>query len=149
MTLPVIEVAGYHTDVGVPVYMYEFVYSADIHKSNRPSFVKTDHGDDVGFMFGGCFWNGRTRIIGNITKEDERVCRTMMSYWASFIRTGTPNGPGLVNWPLYDRQKQEYMELGQAQTVRQNLKKDRVHFATVTLPQRLEQMAAAAAKAAN
>ncbi|XP_047206887.1 carboxylesterase 3 [Girardinichthys multiradiatus] len=149
MTLPVVEVAGYHTDVGVPVYMYEFVYSADIHKSNRPSFVKTDHGDDVGFVFGGCFWNGHIRIIGNITKEDERICRTMMSYWASFIRTGNPNGPGLVNWPLYDRQKQEYMELGQAQTVRQNLKKDRVHFATVTLPQRLEQMAAAAAKAAN
>lgn len=50
--------------VGVPVYMYEFVYRAEIHKHTRPSFVKADHADDVGFMFGGCFWNGRIKIIG-------------------------------------------------------------------------------------
>ncbi|XP_068580163.1 carboxylesterase 3 isoform X3 [Cebidichthys violaceus] len=130
MTLPVVMVAGYHSD--------------------RPSFVKADHGDEVGFMFGGCFWSGHIKIIGNITTEDERVCRTMMSYWGSFTRTGSPNGPGLVVWPQYDRQKQEYLELGLTQTVRQELRKDRVHFTTVVLPQKLEQLAAtAAASAAN
>ncbi|KAM6937431.1 carboxylesterase 3 [Xenentodon cancila] len=144
MTLPMVKVAGYHSDVGAPVYMYEFVYSADIFKSSRPSFVKADHADDVGFMFGGCFWNGPAKLNGNITKEDERLCRTMMSYWANFARTGSPNGPGLVDWPPYDRQKEEYLELGLTQTVKQKLREDRVHFATVTLPQRLGQSAAAA-----
>ncbi|MEQ2200915.1 hypothetical protein XENOCAPTIV_004831, partial [Xenoophorus captivus] len=99
MTLPVVEVAGYHTGQREAVY-------------------------------------------------EKRLLILFISDMSECIPS-TPNGPGLVNWPLYDRQKQEYMELGQAQTVRQNLKKDRVHFATVTLPQRLEQMAAAAAKAAN
>uniref|UniRef100_A0A3Q0S4E3 Carboxylic ester hydrolase n=1 Tax=Amphilophus citrinellus TaxID=61819 RepID=A0A3Q0S4E3_AMPCI len=132
MTLPVVRVAGYHADVGVPVYMYEFVYQAAIHKQNRPSFVKADHADDVGLMF------------GNITKEDERFCRTMMSYWANFVRTGSPNGPGLVSWPPYDRQKQQYMELGLTQTVKEKLKNNRVHFATVTLPQKLQEFEAAA-----
>lgn len=63
----------------------------------------------------------------------------------------SPNGPGLVNWPLYDRQKQEYMELGQNQSVKQKLKKDKVDFVTAILPQMLQQMeaAAAAAKPAN
>lgn len=61
----------------------------------------------------------------------------------------SPNGPSLVSWPQYDRQKQEYMELGLTQEVRQKLKKDRVHFATVTLPQKLEQLAAAAVKPGN
>ncbi|XP_015244406.1 PREDICTED: carboxylesterase 5A-like isoform X1 [Cyprinodon variegatus] len=149
MALPVLNVAGYHTDVGAPVYLYEFVYSTEILRRHRPSFVRADHADDVGFMFGGCFWNGQIRITGNITKEDESFCRTMMSYWGNFIKTGSPNGPGLVNWPLYDRQKQEYMELGQNQTARQKLKEHRLHFFTVTLPQRLQQMAAAAAGAAN
>uniref|UniRef100_A0A3B3UEC6 Carboxylic ester hydrolase n=1 Tax=Poecilia latipinna TaxID=48699 RepID=A0A3B3UEC6_9TELE len=139
MALPTIQVAGYHTDAGAPVYMYEFVYVTDRPTPNRPSFVKADHADDVGFMFGAF----------NCTVEDERFSRTMMSYWGSFARTGSPNGAGLVNWPLYDRQKQEYMELGQTQTVKQKLKKDRVHFITATLPQKLHQMAAAAAKAAN
>ncbi|XP_029289865.1 carboxylesterase 3 isoform X2 [Cottoperca gobio] len=145
MTLPVIKVAGYHSDAGVPVYMYEFVYLSEIYKHNRPCFVKADHADDVGFMFGGCFWNGHIKITGNITKEDEGICRTMMAYWSNFTRTGSPNGPGHVTWPQYDRQKQEYMELGLMQTVKQKLKKDRVHFATVILPQQLEQLAAAVA----
>nr|XP_040018493.1 carboxylesterase 5A-like isoform X1 [Gasterosteus aculeatus aculeatus] len=145
MTLPVLNVAGYHSDAGIPVYMYEFVYSADIHKSNRPSFVKADHADDVGFVFGACFWSGHIQITGIITAEDERLCRTMMSYWGSFTRTGSPNGPGLVAWPPYDRRNQEYLELGSMQTVRQKLKEDKVHFATVILPQKLQQLAAAAA----
>ncbi|XP_056242894.1 carboxylesterase 3 [Seriola aureovittata] len=149
MTLPVVKVAGYHLDAGIPVYMYEFVYRAEIHKDTRPSFVKADHADDVGFVFGGCFWNGHIRIIGNITKDDERLCRTMMSYWANFARTGSPDGPGLVSWPQYSRQQQEYMELGLTQTVKQKLKKDRVQFATVTLPQKLQQLAAAAAISGN
>uniref|UniRef100_A0A8P4G5B1 Carboxylic ester hydrolase n=1 Tax=Dicentrarchus labrax TaxID=13489 RepID=A0A8P4G5B1_DICLA len=149
MTLPVVKVAGYHSDAGVPVYMYEFVHRAEIHRHTRPSFVKADHADDVGFMFGGCFWNGHIKIIGNITKEDERLCRTMMAYWANFARAGSPNGPSVVSWPQYDRQKQEYMELGLTQTVRQKLKEDRVHFATVTLPQKLQQLAATAAKPGN
>ncbi|TMS05432.1 Fatty acyl-CoA hydrolase precursor, medium chain [Larimichthys crocea] len=144
MTLPVVKVAGYHSDAGAPVYMYEFVHRAEIHKHTRPSFVKADHADDVGFMFGGCFWNAHIKIIGNITKEDERLCRTMMAYWANFARTGSPNGPDLLNWPQYDKQKQEYIELGLTQTVKQKLKEDRVHFATVVLPQKLEQFAAAA-----
>uniref|UniRef100_UPI0037E92D00 carboxylesterase 3 n=1 Tax=Semicossyphus pulcher TaxID=241346 RepID=UPI0037E92D00 len=142
MTLPVVKVAGYHADLGVPVYMYEFVYRAEIHKDTRPSFVKADHADDVGFMFGGCFWNGHIKITGNITKEDESLCRTMMAYWANFVRTGSPDGPNLVSWPQYDRLKQDYMELGLMQTVKQKLKEDRVHFATVTLPQKLKELAA-------
>uniref|UniRef100_A0A7N6F5R1 Carboxylic ester hydrolase n=1 Tax=Anabas testudineus TaxID=64144 RepID=A0A7N6F5R1_ANATE len=149
MTLPVVKVAAYHSDAGVPVYMYEFIYSAELHKHKRPSFVKADHADDVGFMFGGCFWNGHIKIIGNITKDDEKFCRTMMAYWGNFARTGSPSGPGLVSWPQYDKQKQEYMELGLTQTVKQKLKKDRVHFATVDLPQKLQRLAAAAAKAGN
>ncbi|XP_028286767.1 carboxylesterase 3 isoform X2 [Parambassis ranga] len=148
MTLPAIKVAGYHADAGVPVYLYEFVYRAEIHKHSRPSFVKADHADDVGLMFGGCFWNGHIKIIGNITREDDRFCRTMMAYWANFARNGSPNGPGLVSWPQYNRQKQEYMELGLTPNVKQKLRSDRVHFSTVTLPQKLEQLAAAA-KAVN
>ncbi|XP_068168271.1 fatty acyl-CoA hydrolase precursor, medium chain-like [Antennarius striatus] len=148
MTLPILSVAGYHSDTGVPVYLYEYVYRAEMHKHTRPSFVKADHADDVGFVFGACFWNGHVKILGNITQDDEQFCRTMMAYWASFARSGSPNGPGLVSWPQYDKQKQEYMELGLTPTVRQNLRGDKVHFANVVLPQRLQQLAAAAAAAA-
>ncbi|KAM9754847.1 carboxylesterase 3 [Menidia menidia] len=144
MTLPVVEVAGYHAGVGAPVFLYEFVYSSALHRAHRPGFVRADHADDVGFMFGGAFWEGDTRVIGNITSEDEAFSRTMMSYWGNFVRSGSPNGPGLVRWPRYDLQKQEYMELDASPLVKQKLRKDRVHFATVVLPQRLKEMEAEA-----
>lgn len=149
MTLPVVGVAGYLSDAAVPVYLYEFAYRAEVHKDTRPSFVKADHADEVGFMFGACFWTGNIKVIGNSTKEEEELCRTMMGYWANFARTGSPNGSGLPSWPQYDRKKQQYMELALTQTVRHKLKHDRVHFFTVTLPQKLQELAAAAAKGSN
>uniref|UniRef100_A0AAZ3P6W2 Carboxylic ester hydrolase n=1 Tax=Oncorhynchus tshawytscha TaxID=74940 RepID=A0AAZ3P6W2_ONCTS len=143
MVLPVIKVAGYHRDAGAPVYMYEFQHRPEMHKETRPSFVKSDHADDIGFMFGSCFWNGHIKIT--VTEEEEKLCKTMMAYWANFARTGSPNGEELIQWPLYD-QKEEYMELGLKQVVAQSLKKDKVHFMTVLLPQKLHSLAAAASQ---
>lgn len=57
-------VTAVFSDAGVPVYLYEFVYRADVHRHSRPSFVKADHADDVAFMFGSCFWDGHTNLIG-------------------------------------------------------------------------------------
>uniref|UniRef100_A0A6Q2XIU0 Carboxylic ester hydrolase n=1 Tax=Esox lucius TaxID=8010 RepID=A0A6Q2XIU0_ESOLU len=131
MVLPVIKVAGYHRDADAPVYLYEFQHRPEMHKDTRPSFVKSDHADDIGFMFGSCFWNGHIKIT-----EEKTLCKTMMAYWANFARTGSPNGEGLVQWPLYD-QKEEYMELGLKQVVSQGLKKDKVHFMNVVLPDQL------------
>lgn len=33
------------------------------------------------------------------TSGDYRVSRTMEGYFANFIKTGDPNGPGLPRWP--------------------------------------------------
>ncbi|TRZ00565.1 hypothetical protein DNTS_032496 [Danionella cerebrum] len=135
MVIPSITVASYHRDAGVPVYMYEFQHPPSILKEHRPSFVKADHGDDVGFVFGACFWDGHIKLVVALTEEENEFCRTVMKYWANFVRTGSPN-PGPVPWPVYD-QSNKYMNLGLQQSEGQDLKKEKLLFFTVELPQKL------------
>ncbi|KAJ8398655.1 hypothetical protein AAFF_G00421830 [Aldrovandia affinis] len=135
MAVPIVKVARYHRDAGVPVYLYEFQHRPEAHKS-RPSFVKSDHADEIGFVFGACFWDGLIKITGPISAKEDELCRTVMAYWANFAKTGSPNGPGLVQWPIYG-ESEEYLNLGMEQTVGQKLKQDRVHFMDVSLPQKL------------
>lgn len=35
------------------------------------------------------------------TADDYKVSKTMQEYFANFIKTGNPNGPGLANWPTF------------------------------------------------
>lgn len=44
--------------------------------------------------------------------EDRRVAASMSSYWANFIATGDPNGPGLPDWPGYAPEAGTVMRLG-------------------------------------
>jgi para-nitrobenzyl esterase len=36
------------------------------------------------------------------TPDDYKVSRVMQEYFANFIKTGNPNGPGLPSWPTFD-----------------------------------------------
>ncbi|XP_050990797.1 carboxylesterase 3 [Labeo rohita] len=135
MVIPSITVASYHRDAGVPVYMYEFQHRPSIFKDLRPSFVKADHGDELAFVFGACFWDGYIKVEP-LTEEENQLCRTVMAYWANFIRTGSPNGPNLVHWPVYDKSN-KYMNLGLQQTEGQGLKEDKLRFFTEELPKKL------------
>lgn len=59
--------------------MYEFAHRAELYKHTRPSFVKADHADDVGFMFGGCFWAGGIKVIGTFNLLP-KICTCMHQY---------------------------------------------------------------------
>ncbi|CAF92565.1 unnamed protein product [Tetraodon nigroviridis] len=68
------------------------------------------------------------------------------NWWAQVCDCvlSSPTGPSLPHWPQYDRERQEYLELGLTQTPRQKLKEDALHFLTAVLPQRLRERAAGA-----
>nr|XP_033797841.1 fatty acyl-CoA hydrolase precursor, medium chain-like [Geotrypetes seraphini]XP_033797842.1 fatty acyl-CoA hydrolase precursor, medium chain-like [Geotrypetes seraphini]XP_033797843.1 fatty acyl-CoA hydrolase precursor, medium chain-like [Geotrypetes seraphini] len=136
--IPVVKTARYHRDSGLPVYLYQFQHRPSAYGDSRPDFVKADHADEIGFVFGGPFLPTEVSLLSVATEEEKRLSRTMMKYWANFARTGNPNGEGLVDWPVYDHREQ-YLELNLKQKTGKKLKDCRVTFWTETLPQKVQQ----------
>ena len=53
------------------------------------------HSAEIEYAMG----NLATNKVYAWTPEDHQVSKTMQSYFANFVKTGNPNGAGLVKWP--------------------------------------------------
>uniref|UniRef100_A0A671U7B8 Carboxylesterase type B domain-containing protein n=1 Tax=Sparus aurata TaxID=8175 RepID=A0A671U7B8_SPAAU len=129
---------------GAPVYLYEFQYTPKFLQERRPSFVGSEHGDELILVVGFCFTTSQIKLIGKCecSEEEMQLSRTVMSYWANFARTGSPNGDGLAHWPKYGAEE-HYLEIRlKEQVAGQSLKKDRFVFMTQTLPEKVQQQKA-------
>ncbi|XP_033074329.1 carboxylesterase 5A isoform X2 [Trachypithecus francoisi] len=131
--VPALITARYHRDAGAPVYFYEFGHRPQCFEDTKPAFVKADHADEVRFVFGGAFLKGDIVMFEGATEEEKLLSRKMMKYWATFARTGNPNGDDLPLWPAYNLTEQ-YLQLDLNMSLGQRLKEPRVKFWTSTIP---------------
>jgi para-nitrobenzyl esterase len=85
-----------------PVYVYQF--------DRAPPVPKGAFGAGIDARLAGAFHGSEMVYVFNtlasqpnwaITEGDRRVAAQMSSYWANFIKTGTPNGAGFPSWPPY------------------------------------------------
>ncbi|XP_028814014.1 fatty acyl-CoA hydrolase precursor, medium chain [Denticeps clupeoides] len=135
--VPAIQIANAQRDAGAPVYLYEFQHSFSVLKSGRPSFVKADHAEELAFVFGACFTSSGMKLNVSCTEEEEELCKTMMGYWGNFARTGSPNGPALIHWPVYGPEE-DYLAIALKQKAGKRLQEHRVTFLTKTLPEKIQ-----------
>jgi para-nitrobenzyl esterase len=63
---------------GAPVWRYEFDLA--------PGGGKSTHAGELGYIFG---------------EQRSAAGLSLRSYWVQFIKSGEPNGPGLVPWPRF------------------------------------------------
>ncbi|HET9817901.1 MAG TPA: carboxylesterase family protein [Rhodanobacteraceae bacterium] len=79
-----------------PVYYYFFTKA-------RPAKRDGSAGPDTGAVHSGeieyALGNLSTNHVYAWTNDDRKVSATMEGYFANFIKTGNPSGPGLPHWP--------------------------------------------------
>ncbi|XP_065589239.1 carboxylesterase 5A-like isoform X2 [Cyrtonyx montezumae] len=127
VVIPSIKALSYYRESGAPTYFFEYQHRPTSYWDTKPEYVKADHGDEVGFVFGGPFLAGDIRLRDEATDEEKNLSRTLMKYWANFARNGNPNGEGLAEWPSYNL-NEEYLEINLEQKKARKLKEKKVDF---------------------
>jgi para-nitrobenzyl esterase len=77
---------------GGKAYLYRFTRKPATARANA---MGAFHGVDLAYVF------GNMKASDGYTDVDRELSRQVMAYWVNFARTGDPNGPGLVEWPVY------------------------------------------------
>jgi para-nitrobenzyl esterase len=77
---------------GKPVYRYLYSHA-------RPGESGAFHSVEIEYALG----NLPLNKVYAWTESDRKVSATMQEYFAQFIKTGSPNGPGLPAWPPASR----------------------------------------------
>lgn len=95
-----------------PTYMYRFDWDEEQWGKSLGAF----HGLEISLVFGNVARPATDTPLGMLFNK--KAVRTagplseqMMSYWTNFAKTGDPNGPGLVQWPLYDTTERKRLVL--------------------------------------
>jgi para-nitrobenzyl esterase len=79
---------------GKPAYEYRFSYVAE---SLRSKVKGAPHATEIPFVFD----TVAARYGKDLTEADRAAAQAANAYWANFVKTGNPNGPGLPEWPAY------------------------------------------------
>jgi len=75
-------------------------------------FCRQLPGDDLGAWHSSDLWytyGSLDKCWRPFTAEDRKLSNTMMEYFANFIRTGSPNGEDLEEWPSYQKNSKAFM----------------------------------------
>ncbi len=87
---------NYLIEQGVPTYEYYFT------KTNN--MLSNYHAGEIPYAYGN-LW----RHPGLYDDEDYKLSEIMQSYWVNFAYTGNPNGEGLPEWQMMDKENKKLL----------------------------------------
>jgi para-nitrobenzyl esterase len=97
---------------------YAFIFN-QVPSSWQQEGAVSCHAMELAFVFGVLddtdFWkslytSARAKSpVPTISAADRRVSETMMKIWTKFAKTGDPNIKGMVTWPAWDKNTDQYL----------------------------------------
>lgn len=85
---------------GLTTYFYIFNYSGMTYTSPQiPELSGATHTQEAAYIFGNDWAQILPNLQGIIENKDVPVVKSMMKYWSSFARTGSPTNEEGVVWP--------------------------------------------------
>ncbi|MGC2777484.1 MAG: carboxylesterase family protein [Bradyrhizobium sp.] len=105
--------ARLHAKNGFPTYLYHFSHPQPLKAGviydeiDTAEGLGTFHSSEYPYVFGTLHALSR-----DWTEADRVISETLQSYWVSYAYAGSPNAPGLVNWPRSDAKAETTMFLG-------------------------------------
>ena len=111
--------------VASPAYLYFF--------SRVPPAPDADqygsyHTAEIPYVFDNFGVSTSPHANRDYNDTDRALSNILASYWVNFAATGNPNGEGLPNWPVFDREADTLLEFGDTVNLRQGVRKDRLDF---------------------
>ncbi|XP_053246416.1 cholinesterase [Podarcis raffonei] len=131
---PTVEFVKHFAEAQNNAFLYFFE-----HRSSKlpwPEWMGVPHGYEIEFVFG-----LPLERRANYTKAEETLSRSVLKYWASFAKTGTPNGTQIngTRWPVFTTAEQKYLTLStDASKIRTKLRAQQCRFWNIFFPKLLE-----------
>jgi para-nitrobenzyl esterase len=98
----------------------------------RTKGITCNHGRELTYVFGDMdskseLWNtpfpGLGVIDPELTDADRTVSELVMTMWTNFAKTGNPNIEGVVDWPAWDEETDQYLCITERPEVRSGFSK--------------------------
>jgi para-nitrobenzyl esterase len=93
-----------------PVFIYDFSHippHPQGNGNNPAAGIGATHFSEVIYVFN----NLRVKDYP-WTEGDRVVAEKMAIWWSNFAKNGTPNGPGVENWPVYNPKDEFWLNIG-------------------------------------
>ncbi len=96
-----------------------FLYQFSFAETGKRAALGAYHGEELHFL------SDSFPRDWQHNPEDRQLGRAIRTYWVQFAKTGNPNAGNVPDWPAFDEQADQYLDLGQ--TIRLRPVSQRVH----------------------